>query len=339
MIKNNQIISWVDRYFDDYKIRKGGQEIVMANPWGDSGKHFNIALVKKKSKKSGRVDFWVHDWRPGHQEHDGSFLRFVQSFKKCSFFDALKDVCGGNIDIRSYLRRTKENPKEIAEVPKETEISMPSGAKPISEIQETAAYKFAVNYLKSRSISAQEAEQYYVNYDSVSIIFPYVEFGIIVYWQSRSMTGKTFEFPPDSVGVTKSEFLYGFDQAEPRGTLILCEAIIDAINIGPGAVALGGAQLSEKQLKKIKILNPDEIILAADNDKPDENNIRAGVASIRYNYDLLRPYYPNIFFSMPEDPHKDWNDMKTSGIEPLPYIESTRKQVTLRSLISLRNIV
>ena len=124
-----------------------------------------------------------------------------------------------------------------------------------------------------------EAKQYYVHYDSVSIIFPYIEFGLVVYWQSRTTAGKTFDFPPDSVGVTKSEFLYGFDYVEPGSTIIVCESIIDAINIGPGAVAMGGADLSEKQVKKIRILNPSNIILAADNDKPDKHGGKAAGVS------------------------------------------------------------
>jgi len=338
MLKSEHILAWIERNFDGYKIRKGGEEIVMANPWGDSGKHFNISLVKRKSKKSKRKDFWVHDWRPGHREFDGSFIRFVQRFKGCSFVDALKDVCGRGIDPRAYLRRSKESQEKAPEIPEESEIELPPGARLIRDVQDTAAYKFATNYLASRCISLDEATQYYIHYDSVSIIFPYVEFGIIVYWQSRSMVGKTFEFPSETVGVTKSEFLYGFDQAEPREPLILCEAIIDAINLGPGTVAMGGADLKNKQLRKIKILNPSEIILAADNDQPDEQGNKAGASSIRCNYNILKPYFQNIYFCMPPDPHKDWNDMKVANLDPLSYIGANKTKATLRSLLALRNI-
>jgi hypothetical protein len=338
MLKSEHILAWIERNFDGYKIRKGGEEIVMANPWGDSGKHFNISLVKRKSKRSKRKDFWVHDWRPGHREHDGSFLRFVQSFKGCSFVDALKDVCGKGIDPRAYLRRTKESQEKAPEIPEETEISMPPGARLISEPRDTSAYKFATNYLTSRCISQEEAAQYYIHYNSVSIIFPYIEFGIVVYWQSRSMVGKTFEFPPETIGVSKSEFLYGFDQAEPGEPLILCEAIIDAINLGPGSVAIGGADLKNRQLRKIKALNPSGIILAADNDQPDKHGVRVGAASIRHNYDILRPYFQDISFCMPPDPYKDWNDMKVAGLDPLSHIHSAKTRATLRSLLALRNI-
>jgi len=311
---------------------------VIANPWGDSGKHFNISLVEKRLKRNRRKGFWVHDWRPGHQQHDGSFIRFVQSYRGCTFLDALKEVCGKDVDIRSYLQNTKESQEKASEIPEETELSLPSGAKRLDIPADTLAHAIATGYLATREISPAESKQYYLHYDSVSIIFPYIEFGTVVYWQSRTMTGKRFEFPPDSVGVTKSQFLYGFDHAEPGDQLIICEAIIDAINIGPGAVAIGGAQLSETQVRKIKILNPSSIILAADNDQPDKHGIRPGIAAIGYNYRLLRPYFTEIFFSIPSDPHKDWNDVKVAGIEPRGVIESTKKAANLKSIISLRNI-
>ena len=336
-LTGDQILAWIDRNFGDYKIRKGGQEIVMANPWGDSGRHFNISLVEKKTR-AGHSGFWVHDWRPGHQEHDGSFLRFVQEYKGLSFFDALRDVCGKGLDPRAWLRKQRETQEKAQEIPQETELKLPAGARRINEVSETLAYNFAINYLKSRAISIEEATRYFVHYDSVSIIFPYVEFGMVVYWQSRSMVGKQFEFPPDSVGVVKSDFLYGFDDIEPRSTMILCEAIIDTINVGIGAAAIGGGDLSDKQVKKIRALNPDSIILAGDNDKPDKRGIKPGTNSIIQNYKKLSPYYEKIFFAIPPNPYKDWNDMAVAGMEPRKIIESVKKPATLKSIIKLRNI-
>jgi len=91
-LTSHQVLAWIQKNIPDHKIRKGGQEVVIANPWGDSGKHFNISLVEKRLKRNRRKGFWVHDWRPGHQQHDGSFIRFVQSYRGCTFLDALKEV-------------------------------------------------------------------------------------------------------------------------------------------------------------------------------------------------------------------------------------------------------
>ncbi len=338
-ITRDNILTWIRRNFSDFKIRKGGQEIVMANPLGDSGRHFNISLVKREAKKSKRKDFWVHDWRPGHRELDGSFLSFVQKYKRYTFFDAVKDVCGDDVDPRSWLRNAKKGQRKAEEIPEEVELILPSGANRIDTEADTLAYTFATNYLKSRAISIEDATQHFIHYDSTSIIFPYVELGAIVYWQSRSMAGKGFEFPPDTVGVVKSEFLYGFDFVEPGGILMICESIIDSINIGHGTVAIGGGDMSLKQVKKVRILNPSHIILAADNDEPDERGIRPGVMSIIQNHRLLSPYYSKISYAIPPDPYKDWNDVKVSGLDPRQMIESVQKPATLSSLISLRNVI
>jgi hypothetical protein len=332
------ILAWIRRNFTEFKVRKGGQEIVMPNPSGDSGAHFNIALVEKTTR-TGRKGFWVHDWRPGHQQLDGSFLSFVQKCKGCSFFDAVKDVCGEDTDPRAWLRNARKGQEKAEEIPEEAELSLPVGAKRIDTVEDTLAYAFAVNYLESRAISLEEATQYYIQYNSVSIIFPYIEFGVIAYWQSRAMADKQFDFPPETVGVTKSDFLYGFDFVEPGGVMLVCESIIDSINIGAGAIAFGGGALSQRQVRKIRTLNPSQIILAADNDQPDEKGIRPGVISIMKNHKLLSPYYNKISFAIPPDPYKDWNDVKVAGLDPRQMIESTKKPATLRALISLRNVI
>jgi hypothetical protein len=305
----------------------------MANPWGDSGKHFNVSLVEKEIH--GRRGFWVHDWRPGHQDHDGSFLRFVMAYKKISYIDALRDVCGANVDVREYLRR-HETKTDKEDTPEEVVVALPKGAKRISERSDSLARLAAMNYLSSRCIDDDTSKQYFLHYDSTSIIFPYLEYGMLVYWQSRSLLGKVFEFPPESIGVTKSEFLYGFDYVEPNEPLIVCEAIIDSINIGPGAVAFGGSRLSTKQVRKIKALNPSCIILAADNDKPDKHGNRAGIMSILKNYELLKHYFRRIYYAMPFDPFKDWNDMAVAGANVRSFIDDSIKSMDLKTIISLK---
>lgn len=332
------ILAWVSRHFPDYKVRKGGQEIVMANPWGDSGQHFNIGLIEKTIGigDQARKGFWVHDWRPGHQGHDGSFFKLVQQYKGVGWVDAVKEVCGAHVDPRQWLIVNRK--EELIKSEKvEGEIKLPASARRIDVKADLTAYKMGVNYLASRAISLEEACRRQIHYDSMSIIFPYIEFGIVVYWQSRSFFGKKFEFPPSEIGVTKSEFIYGFDDVDPDVDLIVCEHIIDSINIGPGAVGIGGATLSQKQVKKIKILKPNSIILAADNDKPDSHGIRPGIASIGINYKLLEPYY-QVYYSIPPDPYKDWNDMAVKGIDTKKAIEDSKKPINLKTLIALRNI-
>lgn len=335
-LTGEKILAWLRRHFHDFKLRKNGQEVVMANPWGDSGKHFNISLTKRSIHN--RSDFWVHDWRPGHQEHDGSFIKFVMSYKNISYVEALREVCGGHVDVRDYLRRSgstkaKEDPKEELE---DIVVELPASAKKLFESNDSLAYNMAINYLLNRSISEDLMKKYYMHYDATSIIFPYIEYGMLVYWQSRSLVGKMFEFPPESIGVTKSDFLYGFDHVEPHGDIIICEAIIDAISVGDDTVSFGGSHLSSKQVRKIGMLMPSRIVLAGDNDQPDKHGNRAGLQSIYKNYNLLKPYYNNIYYAIPPDPYKDWNDMLVQDINPRQYIDKHAKLIDLRTIISLR---
>lgn len=335
-LTGEMILSWVRRNFADFKIRKNGQEIVMPNPWGDSGAHFNISLVEKELKKRKKKGYWVHDWRPGHQQHDGSFLRFVQDYKGISFHEAVKEVSGGKVDPRLFLKKTEEEPEEEEEGPEEIIVELPEGARPFSEGKGTKAHEIALNYLNSRCITLEEALQHFIHYDSTSIIFPYVEFGMVVYWMRRSLIGKEFQYPPETIGVTKSEFLYNFDQVEPGSPVIAMEAIIDAISVGYGSVAYGGANLDPKQVKKIRMLNPSAVILAGDNDKPDEHGIKPGIEAVWYNYEMLRPFF-KVLFAIPDDPHKDWNDVRVAGLDPRQMIKDKMQPATPTSLISLRN--
>jgi len=330
----DHILTWIDKHFNDYKVRKSSTEIVMANPWGDSGKHLNVSLVEKEIGvgRNKRKGFWVHDWRPGHQEHDGSFFRFVADYKNITYREAAKEVCGVAIDPRSFFNKEKEEEK----LPEDVEVTLPDGARSIADESDSTAYKMTANYLESRNISLGEAKQAFIHYDSTSIIFPYVEFGVVVYWMRRSLVGKSFEYPPESIGAAKSEFLYGFDNVEPGSPLIVVESAICSLSIGPGAVATGGDTASKRQVKKARLLNPSSVILGGDNDTPDSHGIRPGIEAILTNHELFRPYF-NIFFALPQSPHKDWNDLKVAGIDPRQYIESHMTAATPTSLVMLRN--
>lgn len=332
------ILAWVEKHFTNYKIRKGGQEIVMPNPWGDSGSHYNVSLVEKEIKAGDgkRKGFWVHDWRPGHQGHDGSFIKLVQEYKGITFFEALKEISGVKVDPKDWLRENR-NEHEEEDLPEEIELKLPDGARRIDIDDGTAARRVAFGYLSYRGITTEEVKRYFIHYDNTTVIFPYVEFGMVVYWQSREIVNKRFMFPSENIGVVKSDFLYGFDFVEPGGPLIIVESIIDSINIGFGAVAMGGAILSAKQVRKALALNPGYVILGADNDKPDAHGIKAGLSSIWANYNVLKPYFDGkIFYSVPPDPHKDWNDMKKAGLDPRQAVQDLMKPATLKSLIALR---
>ena len=336
----NQIENWVARHFD-YKTRRSGEELLICNPflYGDDKYKFNISTVLKQSKRSKISNYWVHDWRPYAQQYNGSFLKFVQRYKGCTFKEAVKDVCGDNINLKAILAQARRSgPKKEKPQEQIQHVVLPETAIPITNAEHPTFRKMAIRYLASRGINYNDAVSFRVHYTPTMVIFPYLEYDEIVYWQGRSSSpfSKEFLFPDDSQSpLGKSHFIYGFDNAEVRCPLILTEAIFCALTIGPGGVASGGADLVPDQLRKIRMLNPSCIILAPDNDE-------AGKASLYNNWRLLNPYH-KVYFVLPPGPHKDWNDHvrhakdKKSKLRDLrQFISKKKKLLTLQDAIKFR---
>ena len=158
---------------------------------------------------------------------------------------------------------------------------------------------------------------------TANIVFPYLEYDEKVYWQKRNVSNKVFEFPPESPGIVKSDFLYGFDNVIQSTYLVLTEAIFCALTICDQTCAIGGAEVSDNQVKKIKALNPkDGVILAIDNDS-------AGLKSLVANYKKISKYFP-VMCSIPPIASKDWNGMakETDVAETKKYFEDHIERVT-----------
>lgn len=309
-ITPEQITSWVSRNFPDYKTRKGGAWLQINNPFdGDDGYHFNINTQM----------CWVHDWRPGSQYMDGSFVKFVQKLKKLTFREALRDIVGQGVDLRSILIPKKQ--EEPQEEPQEPGFELPGHALPFRDESDSKVRQVALNYLQGRGVGLETAQKYDLHYSASMVYFPYYEYGMQVYWQGRSTIGKTFEFPSvDPAGTGKGEFLFGFDDCEPGATMFVVESIFNCITLDAGlggAAATGGATMSLKQAKKIRAINPSKVILAPDNDWEAE---KQGLKSIMGNAELIRSVCDaEILFAMPPKPHKDWNDMWRE--KPRSYVE------------------
>lgn len=303
------IIAWCHRHFD-VKERKGGKRLVFNNPFdGDTGRHFSVSPY----------DGWASDWRgnswsgpPSRKtgKPNCSFIHFVQLYLKCDHQTALRDVLGASADLSEYLRpRDRQEPPEREEEPS---LSLPDGARPLWSATGLGAICLK-NWLAKRGVGPELVESRQLYYRGDEVIWPYFEYGELVYWQSRSRLNKRFTFPDESVGVTKGQFLYGFDEVEPASYAILTEAIFDCLVLGENAMASGGAIITPDQVQKLRLLGPkDGIILAPDNDK-------AGIKSICSNYKLLLPLNLPLFYSIPPElPYtignkkktaKDWSDL------------------------------
>ena len=333
-LTSEQIESWVARHFD-YKRRKNGEELLICNPFilGDTKYKFNISTIAKQSRKSNFSNYWVHDWRPSAQQYSGSFLKFVQRYKGLGFKDALKDICGQDINLKEILAGAtiyKTEPKEIRR------IALPKSSKKL--VGDDRLGKIAQNYLLGRGITQADITSFRLHYTPTMVIFPYIEYDEIVYWQGRTFSTavKQFEFPDErKFGIGKSQFVYGFDNAEPGQPAYIVEAIFCALTVGPGALATGGATMSEIQVRKLRALNPSSVVLAPDDDEE-------GWASIYKNWKLLNPYF-KIQFVLPPSPHKDWNafvkcatDKAAATTELREYIRNNTRPLTMTDAIKYR---
>lgn len=310
-----QMECWFRANGIEYRHGRGDQ-FRICNPDGDT--KFCVEVSKTEAL--------VHDFRPNHQQYDGSFIRFVSRYKGISIQEAISEVCGKDAKASTFIKRVEE-PEEV-----EDEISLPSGSLPLRNNKGDNTWKLVMSYLtRERSLDREAIMQANIHYLGTTVVVPYYEYDMIVFWQMRQQLSKRFEFPPSSTK-NAGDFLYGFDNVEPHSFVIITESIFNTLSIGPDCVATGGAKLKDGQIRLLQILSPSKIILAPDNDD-------AGVDSLIKDYMNLRKGSWEIWYCLPpydkdEKKQMDWNDMKRSGLDPRSYVLSNMKKMSMLDAFS-----
>lgn len=338
-----QVINWVKSNFPECKQRKGGSELTINNPFDDdTGRNFNI--------NARNEPFFCHDWRsddwagppnPKTGKRLCTFLNFVRRYLKCTYRQALAAVAGG--DVLPALR-CDDKPEQADGV---RPLALPTGTKQVTASNCPKAAQIVLKWLASRGIDRELADLHSIHHCGTDAVFPYLEYGSIVYWQMRSAVDKSFKFPDKVVyGVGKDQFLYNFDGIEPASYLIVTEAIIGSITLAEQATATGGADMTLMQARKIKMLGPrDGVVLAPDNDL-------AGVKSVVHNGGLLGSLGLPVYYSLPprlpfknddgEDMMtKDWNELEVeihmSKRDVRKVLESSIKPYDVMARVRLCN--
>jgi len=311
-----QIENWFKHNRIDYKNLRG--QFRICNPDGDS--KFCMEISKEKSL--------VHDFRPNHQQYDGTFVRFVSKYKSISISEAIDDICGSNIIYESIENDCDDEDDDI-----EDEIDLPNGCYSIRDEKMFGSRmrSMVMDYLvKERCLSEYSIIKANIHYLGTSVIVPYYEYGMIVFWQMRHQLSKVFKFPPSS-NKSAGDFLYGFDNVEPYSFVIVTESIFNTLSIGDDCVATGGASLKSGQVKLLKSLRPSKIILAPDNDS-------AGISSVQKDFLLLRKEKFDVYYCLPpiidNRPDIDWNDLKKIGIDPREYILKNNLKLTMKDVFN-----
>lgn len=304
-----QIEDWVARYFPAYKRKSKGRQLVINNPFdGDTGGHFWIGTYISAPKKHPTLkNYYVNDFRPGKGKYCSSFMNFVRRYLNCTYHEATVSVCGNDKQrLQDYIRESRskieEEEEDEIETDPEKEIDLPLMSKPFTSEELPRCRSMALAYLRTRCVTEEMAVKLHLHFTPTTIVFPYIEYGSIVFWQEREVNNKRFNFPnEETTGLQKTDYLYNFDGIEPCDYVAVVESIFNCISLGENCGASGGAIIVGKQIKKLEVLSPNLVVLGPDNDI-------AGIRSLADNYWALHKKF-KLAYSIPPDGVKDWNQM------------------------------
>lgn len=342
----DKIVAWITKHFE-VKPRKEDQEYRINNPFnGDTGYHFNINPSKAVCH-DWRGNEWAGPINPKTGKRNCSFIKFVRLYKNCGFLEAIQDVLQGSGNARDYLKPFGRTDDEEAK--KKLAVELPRGAVLITESKDKQALMLR-KWLWSRGYTDEHIKKHELYHLGMEVIWPYFEFDVLVYWQSRSRVSKRFNFPSleirddngKIIGTTdgsKGDFLYGFDDTRCAEYVIITEAIFDQHTLGDQALASGGAILTRNQIKKLKILGPkDGIILSPDMDE-------AGIKSVLSNYELLKNTGYDLYYSLPPlaagKTKNDWNALgKDIGFDAVRSVHDNNiTKITSREFTKLHGLL
>ena len=137
-------------------------------------------------------------------------------------------------------------------------------------------------YLMKRIGSKKIIESYGIGwcpsgYYGNRMVIPVVQNGLCVSFVARDMTGKAEKKVLYPKGSHTSRMLFNYDRAKEFSQVILVEGVLDALRVGPRAVALFGTTLSSAQYALLAASQATEVVLMLDGDDAG----RAGAQKLR----------------------------------------------------------
>jgi hypothetical protein len=247
-------------------------------------------------------------------------VRFVQLFLNCSYREAVRaiyDVAGDAVPTLGERPGHEGRPgsrRVAVEAQEKPFVALPDLSESLLESSQPTAASIILRWLVSRGVDTTAVRRYNIHHAGMDVVWPYYEFEILVYWQTRNMLNKRFCFPDEQqYGVGKGDFLYNFDQIEPADDLYITESIFGCHTLIHQCLATGGADMTPQQAQKVHLLGPRSgVVLTPDNDA-------AGLRSIVHNAGLLTERGLKVFYSIPpqlgyqldgdKKLTKDWNEI------------------------------
>ena len=146
---------WLNK--NGIEFKNFGGQFRVCNPDGDT--NHNMTISKSEAL--------VHDFRPNHQQYDGSFISFVSKYKGISIREAIDEVCGKGAKF------TISNVQEEVEEEIENEIELPSGSLPLRDKNDTLAWKMSMSYLiNTRGLEEEIVHRANIHYLGTTIVVP-----------------------------------------------------------------------------------------------------------------------------------------------------------------------
>lgn len=208
-------------------------------------------------------------WKCWKCARSGDTLLLVATLLKIDEFAAMTHILdtyvGGDApagELASPL--VKERPLVRALAP----IAWPEGVELLNDPRDVPHAR-AWEYLAKRGLSPEVARAYRLGIGRAGrcngrILFPVYMDGAMVYWQARAI----WDPPPgaergtfvksinplarDDRDTHASEVIFGYDLASVEPHLVVCEGPIDAIKVGPHAVALLGKAASPAKVARLR---------------------------------------------------------------------------------------
>lgn len=220
-------------------------------------------------------------------QYGNSIITFLSDFNHIEWRDALsvyREYQGEDYQLPESLedevfQRLFHNVQ--SREPNKVVHPLPDEFIPVEEARGEAGRK-AVKYLKSRGITLEMCERYYIGYCSEGhyadrIIMPDFENNELIYWQARTWTPtptnplikKLFrkvlnpslteeQIQAGLKAVDKSEVISNIDFILDDGMAVLCEGKMDAYSIGDNGACMHGKHMSDTQFMKL-VTNKDKI--------------------------------------------------------------------------------
>lgn len=147
------------------------------------------------------------------------------------------------------------------------------------------------------------------------LIIPITMNGVTVSFIARDMTGKAERKVLYPKGCHTGRMLFNYDRARNFSQVVLVEAALDALRVGPRAMALFGTSLSDEQASLLSKAGVREVVVMLDGDEAGDVGTEKIVSRLRSSYRVRV-----VQLGRGRDPDDYSRDVLCTKIACAPYV-------------------